>query len=162
MTRPIVLSLTAFAALLGACSKAPRRELPPIPVLTATAERRPVPFTIEANGTVEPLETVAIESQVTGYLLRVTFQEGDEVRPGQILFQIDPAPYRAALAQAQAVLARDRAQLAAARQDAQRYEALAAKEYVTTQQAEQARATAAAQEATVQADEAALDRKSVV
>jgi multidrug efflux system membrane fusion protein len=157
MTRPIVLTLTAFAALLGACSKAPRRELPPIPVLTATAERRPVPFTIEANGTVEPLETVAIESQVTGYLLRVTFQEGDEVRPGQILFQIDPAPYRAALAQARAVLARDRAQLAAARQDAQRYETLAAKEYVTTQQAEQARATAAAQEATVEADEAALE-----
>lgn len=157
MTRPIALSLVSCAALIGACSKTAPRELPPVPVLAATAERRPVPFTIEANGAVEPLQTVAIESQVTGYLLRVGFKEGDQVRPGQILFQIDPAPYRAALAQARGVLARDQAQLVSSRQDAERYQALAAKEYVTAQQAEQAQAAAAAQAATVQADEAAVE-----
>ena len=151
MTRSIGWSVLAVALAAG-CGKPARRELPPVPVLAAAAERRAVPFTIEANGTVEPLETVAIESQVTGYLLRVGFKEGDEVAPGQVLFVIDPAPYRAALQQAQAVLARDQAQLVATRQDAQRYRALAAKEYVTTQQAEQAEATAAAQVATVQAD----------
>jgi multidrug efflux system membrane fusion protein len=155
MTRSIVWSLAALT-LAAACGKPARRELPPVPVLAAAAERRAVPFTIEANGTVEPLQTVAIESQVTGYLLRVGFKEGDEVSPGQVLFEIDPAPYRAALQQAQAVLARDQAQLVANRQDAQRYRALAAKEYVTTQQAEQAEATAAAQVATVQADSAAI------
>jgi membrane fusion protein, multidrug efflux system len=157
MKRTSLLSLTACAALTSACNRPPRRELPPVPVVAATAERRSVPFTLEANGTVEPLETVAVESQVTGYLLRVGFKEGDEVRPGQVLFDIDPAPYRAALAQARAVLARDQAQLTAAKQDAERYEALAAKEYVTTQQADQARATAAAQAASVQADEAAVE-----
>lgn len=157
MTRSIVRPLVALAAVLAACGKPAPRELPPVPVLAATAERRAVPFTIEANGTVEPLETVAIESQVTGYLLRVGFREGDEVRRGQVLFEIDPAPYRAALQQAQAVLARDAAQLVAARQDAERYRALAAKEYVTTQQAEQAEATAAATVATVQADSAAVE-----
>jgi len=157
MKRTFLLVLTAFAALSSACNRTPRRELPPVPVVAATAERRSVPFTLEANGTVEPLETVAVESQVTGYLLRVGFKEGDEVRPGQVLFEIDPAPYRAALDQARAVLARDQAQLTAAKQDAQRYEQLAAKEYVTTQQAEQARATAGAQAASVKADEAAVE-----
>ncbi|HZM26834.1 MAG TPA: efflux RND transporter periplasmic adaptor subunit, partial [Gemmatimonadales bacterium] len=157
MKRTFLLFLTAFAALSSACNRTPRRELPPVPVVAATAERRSVPFTLEANGTVEPLETVAVESQVTGYLLRVGFKEGDEVRPGQVLFEIDPAPYRAALDQARAVLARDQAQLTAAKQDAQRYEQLAAKEYVTTQQAEQARATAGAQAASVKADEAAVE-----
>ena len=156
MTRSLALFLFPSVVLAAACGKPVRRELPPVPVLAATAERRAVPFTLEANGTVEPLATVAVESQVTGYLLRVGFREGDEVRSGQVLFEIDPGPYRSALEQARAVLARDQAQLVAAQQDLQRYEALAAKEYVTTQQAEQARATAAALEATVQADRAAV------
>ena len=157
MKRLSFVGLAACVALASACKKASHRELPPVPVLAATAERRAVPFTIEANGTAEPLETVAVESQVTGYLLRVGFKEGDEVRPGQVLFEIDPAPYRAALEQARAVLARDQAQLVAAQQDAERNEALAAKEYVTTQQAEQSRAAAAAQAASVKADEAAIE-----
>lgn len=151
-------ALAAVAALTGlaACGKPPRQEPPPVPVLAAVAERRAVPYTIEANGTVEPLQTVAVESQVGGVLLRVGFKEGDEVRPGQVLFQIDPALYRAALEQAQGMLARDEAQLVAANQDASRFDALARKEYVTTQQAEQARATAASLQATVQADSAAV------
>jgi multidrug efflux system membrane fusion protein len=157
MKRSSFVGLATCVALSSACNKAPHRELPPVPVLAATAERRSVPFTIEANGTVEPLETVAVESQVTGYLLRAGFKEGDEVRPGQVLFEIDPAPYRAALQQARAVLARDQAQLVAAQQDAERNDALAAKEYVTTQQAEQSRAAAAAQAASVKADEAAVE-----
>lgn len=148
-------ALAALAAL-AACGKPVPKEPPPVPVLAAVAERRAVPYTIDANGTVEPLETVAIESQVSGVLLSVGFKEGDEVHPGQVLFQIDPAPYRAALAQALGVLARDEAQLVAAKADADRFDALAQKEYVTAQQAEQARATAAALQATVQADSAAV------
>jgi multidrug efflux system membrane fusion protein len=150
------LVLTALAGL-AACAKPARKEPPPVPVLAATAERRAVPFTIDANGTVEPLETVAIESQVSGVLLRVGFREGDEVRQGQVLFAIDPAPYRAALEQARGMLARDEAQLVAAKEDVRRFDALVEKEYVTTQQADQARATAAALEATVQADRAAVE-----
>ena len=154
--RRAALTVAALTGL-AACGKPARREPPPVPVLAAAAERRAVPFTIEANGTVEPIETVAIESQVGGVLLRVGFKEGDEVRTGQVLFEIDPAPYQAALDQAAGALARDEAQLVAAKQDVQRFDALAQKEYVTTQQADQARATAAALEATVQSDRAAVE-----
>ncbi len=151
----------AVLAGLAACGKPARKEPPPVPVLAAAAERRAVPFTIEANGTVEPIETVLIESQVAGVLLRVGFKEGDEVRQGQMLFEIDPAAYRAALEQAQGMLARDEAQLVAAKEDVRRFDALVEKEYVTTQQADQARATAAALEATVQADRAAVESAKI-
>jgi len=150
--------LAAVCALLSAaCRKAPPREPPPVPITAATVEQRPVPFTLEAPGTVEPLKTVAVQAQVGGVLEQVNFREGDEVRAGQVLFRIDSRPYQAALAQARAVLARDEAQLSSARADAERLAALAEKEYVTAQQSEQARANAAALEATVAADRAAVE-----
>jgi membrane fusion protein, multidrug efflux system len=135
----------ACAALLAACKKAPPREPPPVPITAASVERRAVPFTLDAPGT------------VGGVLEQVNFREGDEVRAGEVLFRIDPRPYQAALAQARAVLARDEAQLQSARADAERLAALAAKEYVTAQQNEQAKASAAALEATVAADRAAVE-----
>lgn len=155
--RPVRLALLAALSAAAACGKARPREAPPVPVSAATVERRAVPFTIEAPGTVEPLQTVAVQAQVEGVLQRVDFREGDEVRQGQVLFEIDPRPYRAALAQAEAVLARDQAQLANARADVKRFEALVEKEYVTPQQFEQAKTTAAALEATVAADRAAVE-----
>jgi multidrug efflux system membrane fusion protein len=152
----------ALAALLGAvvvgpgCGNPPPREAPPVPISAARVERRAVPFTIEAPGTVEPLQTVAVQSQVTGVLERVNFREGDEVREGEVLFEIDPRPFRAALGQARGVLARDEAQLASAEADVQRFEALVEKEYVTPQQYQQAKASAAALRATVESDRAAV------
>src|SRR6266516_2824040 len=68
-----------------------------------------------------PRQTVSVQSQVTGVLTRVAFREGDEVEVGQVLFQIDPRPFQAALEQAQAMLARDQAQAQSAVLDAQRY-----------------------------------------
>ncbi|MBA2626406.1 MAG: efflux RND transporter periplasmic adaptor subunit [Gemmatimonadales bacterium] len=120
-------------------------------------ERRSVPFEIAANGTVEPLQTVAVQPQVSGPIVRVAFREGQEVTKGQVLFQIDPRPFQAALAQAQAALARDRAQAANAAAEARRYASLAAKEYVTAQQYDQARTTVAASEATQAGSQAAVD-----
>ncbi len=155
--RPVRLALLAALSAAAACGKARPREAPPVPVSAATVERRAVPFTIEAPGTVEPLQTVAVQAQVEGVLQRVNFREGDDVRQGQVLFEIDPRPYRAALAQAEAVLARDQAQLANARADVKRFEALVEKEYVTPQQFEQAKTTAASLEATVAADRAAVE-----
>ncbi|HEX5387860.1 MAG TPA: efflux RND transporter periplasmic adaptor subunit [Gemmatimonadales bacterium] len=128
-----------------------------MPISAARVVRRAVPVTLEAPGVAEPLQTVAVQSQVEGVLQRVNFHEGDEVRAGQVLFVIDPRPYRAALDQAQAVLARDQAQLDNARADAKRFAALVAKEYVTPQQYEQTKTTAAALEATVAADKAAVE-----
>jgi membrane fusion protein, multidrug efflux system len=144
--------------VMSGCAKKPTPPAPPVPVVVATAERRSVPFELVANGTVEPLEAVAVQAQVAGILRRVAFKEGDEVKQGQVLFEIDPRPYRAALEQAQAALARDRAQATNAAQEVQRYEALAQKQYVTQQQYEQVKTTAAASQATLAGSQAAVDQ----
>jgi multidrug efflux system membrane fusion protein len=144
--------------LLAACSKANSPAPPPVPVKVAIAERRAMPFELAATGTVEPLQGVAVQAQVGGTLQRVAFKEGDEVRQGQLLFQLDPRPYRAALDQALAALARDRAQAANAAQDETRYETLVAKQYVTVQQYQQIQTTAAAAKATLAGSQAAVDQ----
>lgn len=151
------LVLGAIAITAGACRDT---HLPPpqtVPVTVAKVERSSVPWEIRATGTVEPLQTVSVASQVSGILTEVGFKEGDEVKRGQVLFRIDPRPFQAALAQAQAVLAKDKAQLEAAEQDVKRYEALVEKDYVTPQQFEQMKANAASLRATVEADEAAVE-----
>lgn len=144
--------------LLGACKAATPPAPPPAGVLVATAGTRDVPVVLPATGTVEPIQTAAVAAQVDGIVERLGFREGDEVREGQVLFQIDPGPYDAALAQAEAVLARDLVQLANAERDRQRMEDLSAREYVTQQQVDQARSQAAALAATVRADSAQLAR----
>lgn len=144
-------------AFLAACSEKAPPPTPPVPVTVATAERRPVPFELAATGTVEPLKTVAVQAQVGGTLRRVAFREGEEVKQGQVLFELDARPYRAALNQALAVLARDRAQANNAAQQASRYETLAEKQYVTAQQYEEVRTTAAATQANLAGSQAAVE-----
>lgn len=144
--------------VLGACAEKKTPPTPPVPVTVATAERRAVPLELPATGTVEPLQTVSVQAQVSGILQRVAFKEGDEVKQRQVLFELDPRPYRAALDQAVAILARDRAQATNAAQDAKRYEALAQKEYVTSQQYDQVRTSAASAEATLAGSQAAVDQ----
>ncbi len=148
-------------ALLAACSK----KAPPPPstvaVTLGAVTRADVPLVLEATGTVEPLASVGIQAQVGGLLTRVGFREGQEVHQGDLLFQIDPRQYRAALNQAEANLARDAAQYDNARRDQQRFETLAAKEYVTQQQLDQTRANAVALAATLRADTAAAERASL-
>jgi len=144
--------------LLVACSEKDPPPPPPVPVTVATAERRPVPFELAATGTVEPLQTVAVQAQIGGILRRVAFKEGDEVKKGQVLFELDDRPYRAALAQALAALNRAKAQAANAAQEAGRYEALAEKQYVTAQQYEGARTNAAATQATLAGSQAEVDQ----
>src|SRR6059036_814995 len=102
-----------------------------VPVTVARAEQRAVPYEIIATGTVEPRQTVNVESQVTGVLMQVAFREGDDVAAGQVLFQIDPRPFQAALDQAEAMLARDVAQAANAELEAGRYAELVKQDYVT-------------------------------
>jgi membrane fusion protein, multidrug efflux system len=144
--------------LLAACSKAKAPATPPVPVKVAIAERRAMPFELAATGTIEPLQTVEVQAQVAGILQRVAFKEGDEVKQGQVLFQIDPRPYRAALNQALAALARDRAQADNAAQDVKRYAALVEKQYVTAQQYDQVRTTAEAAQATLAGSQAAVEQ----
>jgi multidrug efflux system membrane fusion protein len=148
----------ALVLLTTACggSKGPPAR-PPVPVAVATVERGPAPYLVTADGSVEPLQTVSVEPQVGGVLTSVDFTEGQEVQKGDPLFHIDPRPYEATLSQAEANLARDLAQAANSQRDAERYQKLAAQDYVTQSQADAATATADAQAAVVKADSAAVE-----
>src|SRR6266568_5022844 len=133
-----------------------------IPVTVARAEQRAVPYEIIATGTVEPRQTVSVQSQVTGVLTQVAFREGDDVAAGQMLFQIDPRPFQAALDQARAMLARDQAQAQSAVLDAQRYAELVKQDYVTKSDYEAKRAAAEALQALVRANANATDPLVVI
>lgn len=151
------LGATTLALLaLASCAKRQTRPQTDVPVLVARAVRLAVPYTLTGNGQVTPLQIAVVMPQVDGIVTRVAFQEGQEVSHGQVLFQIEPRPYQAAYEQAVAILARDSAVAANARREVQRYTELEQTDYVTKEQADQERATAAAAEATVAADRAAL------
>ena len=161
MSRSAVVSActrVSFVALAMACGKAPTPPPPVVPVTLATVRRADVPLLIQSTGTVEPIRTAAVQSQVSAQLLHVRFAEGDEVREGQVLFELDARPFEAALGQAQAALSRDRAQWESAEHDVQRYSALATKEYITQQQLDQAKAAAGALAGTLRGDSAAIDQ----
>jgi len=155
---PIAACAVAAAA---ACSKPPAQHVAVVPVQVESVTRITAPFSIGANGVVEPLQTVDVEAQVGGTVMSVDFHEGDQVAKGQELFRLDPAPFLASLRQAQGTLARDSAQWVSAQRDAERYKALAAKDYVTKSQADQAEAAAQALGATLQADRATVDNARI-
>ncbi|MCR6632858.1 MAG: efflux RND transporter periplasmic adaptor subunit [Magnetospirillum sp.] len=108
-------------------------------------------------GTVRAWRTVSVRPQVDGQLLSTSFVEGQEVRAGDVLARIDPRPYQAALDQALAKRAQDKAQLANAREDLQRYAQLLDKQFASRQQVEAVRARVAALEAAVLGDDAAIE-----
>src|SRR5512146_498860 len=110
MRFPNRASLPYFAAALflplalAACSKKQERPPRPTPMVSvAPARRATVPYVIEANGVVTPMQSVAVTAQVDGIIQAVDFHEGQDVQQGQALFQIDPRPYRNAYEQASAV-----------------------------------------------------------
>jgi multidrug efflux system membrane fusion protein len=129
---------------------------PPVTVAVVPARRAPVPYTIDANGIVTPIQSAAVASQVDGIVTEVFFHEGDDVQRGQPLFQIDPRPYRNAYDQALATLARDSASAANAQKQVNRYADLVRQRYVTKEEGDQLEATSAASEAVVRADRAAV------
>lgn len=155
MRRATVVAAVVLPLAAG-CSRKGAGGPPPVPVTIARAEQRPVPYEIIATGTAEPRQTASVQAQVTGILTQVAFREGDDVAAGQLLFQIDPRPFAAALDQAQAMLARDQAQAQSAVQDAERYAALVKQDYVTQSDYEAKRAAAEALQAAVRADSAAV------
>ena len=156
-SRRNVISAVGILLLLVACKDPKKAKTAAVPVAVAHVEKRDVPYEIDATGTVEPLQTVSVSAQVGGILTRIDFKEGDDVKQGQVLFQIDPRPFEAALQQARAGLAKDSAQLTTAVQDEQRFAQLVQKDYVTQQQHDQAKANALSGKATVNADEALVE-----
>lgn len=162
MTRGVIrvlLPMIALAAFALGCAKADKAAVvEAVPVRVGTVEQKAVPVELRNVGTVQPYNTVAVRALVNGEILQVHFREGQDVRKGDPLFTIDPRPYQASLAQAEAALARDRAQLENAQADVGRYADLVKKDYVTQQQNDSVKANATAYAATVRADEAAIER----
>src|SRR5688572_28042700 len=108
-TLALVTTLAGCSRDTAASKEPPRR--PPTPVAVATVEEKEMPLQLQAIGAVEANATVSVRAQVGGELLKVHIKEGQEVKKGDLLFTIDPRPYEAALAQAQATLAKDRVQV---------------------------------------------------
>ncbi|MGX4771924.1 efflux RND transporter periplasmic adaptor subunit [Bradyrhizobium guangdongense] len=129
----------------------------PVPVLAAMPRVQDVPVYLDGVGAIRALNTVTVRSQVDGKLIAVKFTEGQDVKKGDVLGEIDPALYQATYDQAVAKKAQDEAQLANQRIDLTRYEQLAASNAGSKQQADTQRAAVAQTEALVKADQAAID-----
>ena len=148
----------AILGLLGGCAKQQAAPQPraAIPVVVGTVKIKAMPVEAIAVGHVEAYSTVSIEAQVPGQLLDVHFKEGDFVHKGQLLLTLDPRPYEAALAQAKAALARDKATAVNNRLQAERYSKLLAEGIVPPSQVESLTSAADASDAVLSADEAAI------
>jgi multidrug efflux system membrane fusion protein len=133
-----------------------KRAAKAVQVRTATVASGAVPVVLDAVGTVEADQSVAVRAEVSGVLQKIAFREGDQVQAGQLLFQIDPGVPQAEVDKAGANLARDQAAADEAQAQARRLQTLAAKEFVTQQEYAQAMAQEQAAIATVRADQAAL------
>ncbi len=129
----------------------------PLPVGVATVAKDDIKITINALGTVTPLDTVTVVSQVAGPLIAVNFREGQDVRQGDLLAQIDPRPFQASLDQTQGQLAKDQALLKEAQIDLVRYKTLAAQNSIARQQAEDQEYVVQQDEGQVKVDQALVD-----
>jgi len=130
---------------------------PPVPVALAVAEARDVPAYLRGIGTVQPYNLVTVKSRVDGHIAKVAFTEGQNVRAGDLLFEIDPRPYQAVLEQALATKAKDEATLQGARLDLERYAKLVGRGFQTRQSFDLQKALVGQLEGTVHADAAQIE-----
>jgi multidrug efflux system membrane fusion protein len=150
----LAIALVLFVVLHR--KPAPPPKPPAVPVVVARVSVQDVPVSITAIGVAQAWRSDIILAQVSGKLLSVPFREGADVRAGELLAQVDPAPYRAALMQAQGALKRDQALLAAARVDLARYRTLAAQDSIARQTLDTQAALVKQDEGIVLADEGAV------
>jgi len=159
--RLLILAVLAAAAFLAYRfvphgGRGPRPEMTS-PVRTAQALAQDVPHYLQGLGTVQPYSDVLVTSRVQGHLMAIHFTEGQRVKAGDLLAEIDPRPYQAALSQAKGQLARDRAELANARVDRNRYAGLVKKDFVARQTYDTQAAKVRQLEGTVAADSASVE-----
>jgi multidrug efflux system membrane fusion protein len=157
---PIVVSSNnagASGASAGSAAKPPASSERVVPVQVAPVERRKHPIWLEGLGTVAAMQQVTVRAQVDGRLDKVLFTEGQPVKAGQVLAQIDPRPFRVRLLQAQGALARDKAQLDVAKKNLDRYKGLHAQNLVAQQQVDEFAAQVGQQEGNVKMNQAAVE-----
>ena len=160
------VALAAVAALLfvwgifGHPAPKPQKP-PPVAVAVAKVASQDVPISVNALGAAQPWSSVTVHAQVSGKLLSVDFREGAFVRAGQTLAQIDPAPFQAALLQAQGALRRDSALLENAKLDLERYRKLAAQDSISGQQVDTQAAQVKQDEGLVLIDQGAVDTAQI-
>lgn len=162
--RTSLLGLAIAASCLGvACSntKAAAPTIPPVPVVAAAVEQRDMPVQVQAIGSVEAYSMVAVKTQITGQLTRVNFREGQDVKKGDLLFELDKRPFEADLKKQEANLARDIAQAELAHVQVKRYAALLNEGVIAKEQYDQIQSNADALDAAVQADKAAVENARV-
>jgi multidrug efflux system membrane fusion protein len=137
------------------------RNAGPMSIVPEVVGKGDIGINLNALGTVTSLATVTIRTQISGYLMKIDFKEGDDVKKGDLLAQIDPRPYEAALAQANGNLARDEALLKGAQVDLARYQGLAAQNAVPRQTLDTQIALVAQDQGTVEADRASVKAAQV-
>ncbi|WP_175951783.1 MdtA/MuxA family multidrug efflux RND transporter periplasmic adaptor subunit [Burkholderia sp. BCC0405] len=129
----------------------------PQPVQVATVTQGEMPIVLSALGTVTPLANVTVKTQLSGYLQSVSFQEGQIVKKGDVLAQIDPRPYQVSLENAEGTYARDSALLATARLDLKRYQTLLSQDSIASQTVDTQASLVKQYEGAVKTDQAAID-----
>jgi multidrug efflux system membrane fusion protein len=133
------------------------KDPPPIPVTIWTVENSDFPVYLNGLGTIQPYDTVLVRSRVDGQVIKIGFRQGQMVKEGDLLLQIDPRPYQAALELAQAKKAQDEANLKNARLDLQRYSTLALQDFATRQQLDTQEAKVEQLVAQIKGDQATID-----
>lgn len=163
---PLTLALAFGAAALpllfrtvapSAEAQAPPSSAPGVPVTADTVATADVPVFLQAIGTAQAYNMVTIKSRVDGQIVRIDFTEGQDVKSGTPLIQIDPRPYQAALEQAEAAKQKDEAQLASVQQDLVRWTELVAQGYKSRQTYDQTKAQVDQFKASIKGDEAQIN-----
>ena len=155
----LVSAVLICSTLFVACSRKPAQTAPPPPeVLVTTVKPEDVPRVLERVATLDGFINANINAQVQGYIVSRDYQEGGVVKKGDLLFQIDPRPFEAALAQAKGTLAKDKANQVKADADEKRALDLFNKKVISDQERDTAIAAAGSSKANVEADEAAVDQ----
>jgi multidrug efflux system membrane fusion protein len=166
----LLVCLTGCMQQAGKNSRA-KGGVPPTPVTVAQAQARDIPIQVRQIGSVEPVAVIAVKAQISGELNQVFFKEGQDIKKGDQLFEIDPRPYQQAVDQAQAALqkdialvaqaeanlARDRASAANAKQQAKRYDQLATEGVISKDQNDTYQTTSQVSDEAVRADQAAIN-----
>ena len=166
---PKIIPQTSIACAIAVCclqlacsnTKAAAPSIPAVPVVAAAVEQRDVPVQVQAIGSVEAYSMVAVKTQITGQLTRVNFREGQDVKKGDLLFELDKRPFEADLKKQEANLARDIAQAELAHVQVKRYAALLTEGVIAKEQYDQIQSNADALDAAVQADKAAVENARV-